>query len=146
MIRTMMVSAVVAVLALSGCAGGERGVRGDTVARECFSASSVRGFTAQDDTTVRLQVGVRDTYELTLFGYCPDIDWSRSLALRTPAGSSWICVDSAMGVEIIVLDRSVPGGMDRCRVHSMRKLDPAELEAEKAAREEERAQRKAARQ
>lgn len=146
MIRSMVVSTAVAMLALSGCAGSERGVRGDAAARECFSASSIRGFTAQDDTTVRLEVGARETYELTLFGYCPDIDWTRSLALRTSAGSSWICTDNAMGVEVIVLDRSVPGGPDRCRVRSMRKLDSAELEAEKAAREEERAQRKAARQ
>lgn len=135
-----------AALALAGCAGNERSVRDDANARDCFSASSVRSFSAVDDNTVRLNVGARDTYELALFGYCPDIDWTRSVGLRTFAGGSWICTNDAAGVEVVVLDRTVPVGPDRCRVRSMRKLDPAELEAEKAAREAARTERKAARQ
>ena len=146
MFRTLATTTVLAALALAGCTGNERNVRTGAAARECFSASSVRGFSPVDNTTVRLQVGVRDTYELSLLSYCPDIDWSHAIALRTFAGSSWICSNDAMSVEVVVLDRTVPVGPDRCQVRSIRKLDPAELEAEKAAREQERAERKAARQ
>lgn len=146
MFRTLATTTALAALALAGCAGQERATRADAGTRDCFSASSVRGFSAVDDTTVRLQVGVRDTYELTLFGYCPDVDWSHSIGLRTSAGSSWICTHDATSVDVIVLDRATQVGPDRCRVRSMRKLDPAELAAEKTAREKERAERKAARQ
>lgn len=146
MFRALAAVMAFAAVALTGCAGSERNVRGDTGARECFSGTSVRSFSVVDDTTVRLQVGVRDTYELTLFGYCPDIDWTRSLGLRTFSGNSWVCTNDATSVEVVVLDRTVPVGPDRCRVRSMRKLDPAELDAEKVAREKARAERKAARQ
>lgn len=146
MFRALATTTAFAALALAGCTGNARSVRADATARECFSASSVSGFTPVDDTTVRLQVGVRETWELNLLSYCPDIDWSHAIALRTFAGSSWICTSDAMGVEVVVLDRTVPVGPDRCQVRSIRKLDPAELAAEKAAREKERAERKAARQ
>ena len=145
MLRTLAATTTLAALALAGCAGNERNVRSDAGARDCFSASSVRGFSVVDDTTVRLEAGMRNSYELTLFGYCPDIDWTRTLGLRTSAGSSWICTNDATSVEVVVLDRSVPIGPERCRVRSIRKLDPAELNAEKERRAQEREERKAAR-
>lgn len=139
MFRTLAAATALAVLALSGCADNERSVRSDAATRECFSASSVRGFTPVDNTTVRLQVGTRDTWELSLLHYCPDVDWSHSIGLRTFSGASWICASDAKNVEVVVVDRTVRVGPDRCRVRSMRKLDPAELEAEKAARTRARA-------
>ncbi|MCX7562868.1 DUF6491 family protein [Xanthomonadaceae bacterium XH05] len=144
MLRKTIATAAVAALTLAGCAAQDRVARSDT-ARDCFSATSVRGFTPLDDTTVRLQVGMRDTYELKTFGVCPGVDWSQSIGLRTRSGASWICTRDAMNVEIILNDRTVPVGQERCRVHSIRKVDQVELDTEKAREAELRAARKASR-
>jgi hypothetical protein len=112
-----------AALMVSGCASPGGAATADAAERDCFSSGRVSGFTPVDGTTVRLRVGVKDTYELTLLGYCPDVDWSQRIALRSVSGSSMICTRDAMGWEILVLDR--PGiGPDRCRVRSIRKLEP----------------------
>jgi len=116
------VAVLAAALALSGCAS-----RGGTAAeaphRDCFSSGRVSGFTPVDATTVRLRVGVKDEYEMTLLGFCPDVDWTQRIALRSMRGSSMICMSDAMGWEILVLDRHGIGP-DRCRVRSIRKLEP----------------------
>lgn len=146
MFKVMSTTTAIAALALAGCAGNQGRMDADAAARDCFSASSVRGFTPINDTTVRIQAGVRGTYELSLFTYCPDIDWTRSIGLRTFGGSSMICTSDATGVEVIVLDRTTSIGPDRCRVQSIRKLDEQELAAEKAERAQAREERKAKRQ
>ena len=95
--------------------------------------ASIHDFTADDingvarslerrGAGVGLRVGVKDEYELALLGYCPDVDWTRRIALRSVSGSSMICTSDAMGWEIVVLDR--PGiGPDSCRVRAIRKLE-----------------------
>ncbi len=106
-----------------GCASRGEPVSGAAASRTCFQADRVSGFEPVDNTTVRLRVGVKDTYEATLLGYCPDVDWTQRIALRSVSGSSMICTNDAMGWEILVLDR--PGiGPDRCRVRAIRKLEP----------------------
>ncbi len=115
------VAVLAAALALSGCAS-RGGTAAEAPQRDCFSSGRVSGFTPVDATTVRLRVGVKDEYELTLLGYCPDVDWTQRIALRSVSGSSMICTSDAMGWEIVVLDR--PGiGPDSCRVRAIRKLE-----------------------
>lgn len=110
-------------LGIAGCASQGGAAAGAKVDRNCFSADRVSGFEPVDNTTVRLRVGVKDTYEATLLGYCPDVDWTQRIALRSVSGSSMICTNDAMGWEILVLDR--PGiGPDRCRVRAIRKMEP----------------------
>ncbi len=114
---------LMAVFALSGCASQDRPALADGAVRDCFSSGRISGFTPVDSSTIRLRVGVKDAYELKLLSYCPDVDWTQRIALRSAGGSSMICTNDAMGWEILVLDR--PGiGPDRCRVRSIRKLEP----------------------
>lgn len=134
MLREFKILTAIATLALAGCAGHAADTKNDVAARDCFSATSLRGFTSLDPTTVHLQTGRRDVYELKLFDYCPDIDWSQAIELRTPGGSSLVCTNAAMGVEVVLLNRRSPIGPDTCRVRSIRKLDPAEIEAQRADR------------
>ncbi len=129
------------MLLLGGCAGQGESVKADMAARECFSASTVRGFTPVDDTTVQLQVARNEVFELKLMGYCPDVDWSRRIALRNRSGSSWICSNDAMGVEIVVLDRLAPMGPDSCRVRTLRKLTAEEIQAQRDAAAQKKAKR-----
>ena len=123
--KAWMGSMVIATAAMMGvgCASQGGAKAGDAPARNCFSAERVSGFAPVDGSTVRLRVGVKDEYEMTLLGFCPDVDWTQRIALRSMSGSSMICMSDAMGWEILVLDRHGIGP-DRCRVRSIRKLEP----------------------
>lgn len=133
--------AVIASLALVGCAGQSTDTRSSMIERHCFSASTVRGFTVMDDTTVQLQVARGDVYELKLMTFCPNIDWNHTIGLRNRSGSTLICTQDAMAVEIVMLDRGPTIGPESCRVRSIRKLDPAEIEAQRAATRQKRVDR-----
>ena len=63
-------------------------------------------------------------YRLTLAGYCPDVDWSLQIALRTRGGSSFIC--AGLDAEIIVPSTTGP---QRCAVTEVRRLTPEEIAA-----------------
>lgn len=92
-------------------------------ANACFRAQDVNGWTAVDDKTVNVRVGVKDIYQLTLFSPSTDIDWSQHIGLES-RGGSWIC--SSMDATIIV-----PGaiGPQRTPVTAIRKLSPDEVAA-----------------
>ncbi|HQN51074.1 MAG TPA: DUF6491 family protein [Phenylobacterium sp.] len=89
----------------------------------CFWTQSVNGFTAPDDKTVYVKVGVKETWRLDLFGTCPDVRWNNDIALLSRPGSS-IC--SAMDATIIT---NGPTGPQRCQVSKITKLTPEEAAA-----------------
>lgn len=129
-----IVVALAAGLALAGCVGQPHRVDAEEVPRDCFIASSVRGFTPVDDTTVNLAVGMRDVYELKMLGYCRDIDWSHSIGVRTRSGFSMICTNDPMNVELLVPDSMHASGAERCRVHKIRKLSAEEVAEQRASK------------
>ncbi len=100
-------------------------------ARDCFSARSVNGFRPVGRRYEAVDVTVSRTrqYRLTLAGYCPDVDWSLRLALRTRGGSSFIC--AGLDAEILVPS---PTGLQRCAVTEVRRLSPEEIEAARRSR------------
>lgn len=89
----------------------------------CFWTQSVNGFTAPDDRTVYVKVGVKEVWRLDLFGTCPDVRWNNDIALASRPGSS-IC--SAMDATIITHG---PTGPQRCQVSKITKLTPEEAAA-----------------
>src|SRR3954467_9026102 len=93
-------------------------------APRCFLASNVNGFTPRGNDVVDVHVGANRDYRLTLSGYCPDVDWSFRVALRTTGGGSWI--GRGADAEIIVPS---PTGRQRCLVSDVRALSPAEAAA-----------------
>ncbi|MCG9917580.1 MAG: DUF6491 family protein [Phenylobacterium sp.] len=118
-----------ATVALSACAptsaGGNAPGSGDTVSgpRECFFTRNVTGFSAPDDQTLYLRVGVRDVYEMALFAPCPDIDWTHQLGVVSRSGSS-VC----RGSDATIISPG-PLGAQRCMVRAVRKLTLTEVEA-----------------
>jgi hypothetical protein len=98
--------------------------------RQCFRAQDVNGFTPVDRDTVDVQVSASRVYRLELFNDCPDINWSRGIAMRS-RGSSWICTGSDLGTELIVPDAI---GTGRCLVRDVRRLSNAEIEASRSHR------------
>ena len=92
-------------------------------ARQCFWTHQVNNFAAADDRVVNVRVGVKDVYQFEMFGPCPDVDWSDSIALVS-RGSSRICT----GLDAEIITRSAIGPQ-RCPVRNIRKLTTAEIAA-----------------
>jgi hypothetical protein len=95
-------------------------------ARQCFFASTVSSFSAVDERTVHVRVGVKDVYRLDLFGRCPDVDWNQQIALVSRGGNS-IC----SGLDATIITKG-PIGPQRCPVSKVTKLTPEEVAALKA--------------
>ena len=100
---------------VSGCA--QTGA-GPTIAqssgRQCFLARDVNSFGAVTDEVIDVSVGASRYFRLQLAGGCPNIDWSRRLALRTTTGNSWIC--EGLDAEIFSMDGPFP---QRCLIDSV---------------------------
>ena len=115
------------LLALSLSAAGEAPASGagaaPTPERQCFWSRQVQNFAYAPPDKVNLRVGVRDVYELTLFGECSDIDHANAISFDTH-GFSMVC----NGVDI---DLIVPTtlGPRRCQVRSLRHLTADEVAA-----------------
>ncbi|HEY9236856.1 MULTISPECIES: DUF6491 family protein [Phenylobacterium] len=131
MIRASLGAGCAALLLLAACAtrdtDGRQSAAGDNARRQCFWAQSVSGFSAIDDQTVIVTVGVNNAFRLDLFSRCPDVDWNQRIALVSRGGSS-IC----SGLDATIITRG-PGGMQqRCQVRTVTKLTPEEAAALRA--------------
>jgi hypothetical protein len=98
-------------------------------ARDCFNARMAGGFRSVGREAVDVRISRNREYRLVLAGYCPNIEWSLGIALRTYGGASFVCA----GSDAMLL---VPGptGVERCAVWEVRRLSQAEIEAERARR------------
>jgi len=126
--RSPAFALVLAALTVTACAPtaapGDLAVSGQTgQARECFFTRNVSGFSAPDDETLYLRVGVRDVYQMQMFSPCPEMDWAQRLAVVSRSGSS-VC----RGMDATIISPG-PLGEQRCMVRAVRKLTPAEVEA-----------------
>ena len=93
--------------------------------RECFNARNISSFTAQGESTIDIQAGVRRYYRLELAGVCTNVNWARKVAVVTRSGSSWIC--QGFDVDLVIADPGI--GPQRCLVSSVRRLTDAEARA-----------------
>lgn len=88
----------------------------------CFLSPDVEGFSAPNDHTVYLRVGVKDIYRLDLTDDCLNLSFRESLGLESTPGSPWVC--SPLDATIVYRDTGI---MERCPVESIHKLTPADL-------------------
>lgn len=126
--RSPALALMLSALAVTACtstqpAGAPTASANAAEGRECFFTRNVNGFSAPDRETLYLRVGVRDVYQMQMFGPCPDMDWAQRLAIVSSSGSS-IC----RGMDATVIAPG-PLGEQRCMVRAVRKLTPAEVEA-----------------
>lgn len=91
---------------------------------DCFNARNVSGFTPEGDRAVIVRVGANRQYRLALAGFCPDVDWSHRVALRSRAGSNWVCAGG--DAEVLVPSTTGP---QSCMVTAVSRLTPEEIEA-----------------
>lgn len=123
MIRHMLAASLAVALGLSAGAAQAADPAKPKPQRSCFWTRDVNSWSAADDHTVYIKVGVKDVYRLDLMGSCPDIDWSWKMGLESH-GSSSIC--SALDATIIAQS---PIGPQRCPVRQVTKLTPQEVAA-----------------
>lgn len=90
---------------------------------QCFWTHQIHNFASDDDRVVNLRVGIRDVYQLEMFGRCQDVDWTQNIAVVS-RGSSSICT----GLDATIITPSPIGPM-RCPVKTVRKLTEAEIKA-----------------
>jgi hypothetical protein len=94
--------------------------------RSCFWVRDVNNFSAPDNRTVYIRVGVSQVYKLTLFGNCLDVSWVHHIGLASH-GVSNIC--EGPNPDLDVFDREIGIGHQRCPVTDVRKLTPDEVKA-----------------
>lgn len=126
--------AIAAAALVTGCAGAN-GPADTTMAsagsadgeRSCFWPSQVNGFTDAGRERVYVHTGPNDVYLFQIFGTCPDLNFTETLALKT-RGSGMVC--SGLDVDLIV---PTPIGPQRCPVRMIHKLSEAEMAARRSA-------------
>lgn len=115
-----------ALLAVTACApASEQSAIAQQASRECFWGSQVTGFSDAGPDRAILNIGQRESWELTLAPGCPDVDWAMKIGIRSRGGDR-IC--PGRPAELFVPNAS-GSGMRRCLVQSVRKLSPEEAAA-----------------
>ena len=97
--------------------------------RQCFNATTIHGYETLPGGLVLMRAGGNRTFALHTFGDCPDLNWSRSIALRTLGGGSWVC--EGIDAQLIVPS---PIGAQYCQVRDVRRISREEARALRAAR------------
>jgi hypothetical protein len=126
--RTPILALALSALTAAACAptagsGDLATAAAPTEGRECFFTRNVNGFSAPDDETLYLRVGVNDVYQMQMFSPCPDMDWAQGLAVVSRSGST-VC----RGTDATIVAPG-PFGQQRCMVRSVRKLTDVEAAA-----------------
>lgn len=114
----------IVLLALAACAP-ERPTAVSTADRQCFWGSQVTGFSDAGPDRAILNIGQRESWELTLGPGCPDVNWALNIGIRSRGGDR-ICLGRP--AELFVPNAS-GSGMRRCLVQHVRKLSPEEAAA-----------------
>lgn len=107
----------------ASCAAGEPAAPSDQ--RTCFWGSQVTGFSDAGPNRAILNIGQRESWELTLAAGCPDVDWALRIGIRARGGDR-IC--PGRPAELLIPDA---GGrsFQRCLVRNVRKLSSEEAAA-----------------
>lgn len=112
-------------LAAVACAPERADPTEKQASRECFWGSQVTGFSDAGPDRAILNIGQRESWELTLAAGCPDVDWALRIGIRARGGDR-IC--TGRPAELLIPEAS-GSSMRRCLVQNVRKLSPEEAAA-----------------
>lgn len=90
----------------------------------CFLRRDVYNFSAPNDRTLYIRVGVSQVWRLDLMTDCTGLSFRQAFGLEARPASPWIC--SPLDATVIVRQ---PGFHMRCPVTAMHHLSPAEVAA-----------------
>jgi hypothetical protein len=119
--RSLFLSAAFVGGLLGAVGAGPAAARGNN---QCLLSTNVENFSAPDDHTVYLRVGVKQIWKLGLMNDCLELPYHLNVSLQATPGDPWIC----QPVQATIIDHggAVPR---RCPVTSMRLLTPSEVVA-----------------
>jgi hypothetical protein len=113
------------LLLIAATAGCTAPPPGTGQSAQCFFASSVTGFSEAGPDRTIVNIGSKESWELTLSGGCPDVDYAMRIGIVS-RGSQRIC--TGRPAELVVPSASGSSGQ-RCLVRNIRKLSPEEAAA-----------------
>jgi hypothetical protein len=90
----------------------------------CFYRRDVDSFSAPDDHTVYVRVGMNRVYRLDLMTRCLDLTFRQRIGLEQGPASPWIC--SPLQATVVY---DATGISQRCPVKAIHKLTPDEVKA-----------------
>ncbi len=114
-ITPIIAAAAAAVLASPAAAKDEQA---------CFLRRDVQGFSAPNDHTVYLRVGISQVFRLDLMNECQDLSFRQSFGLEDQPSTPWVCSP----LEATVVYRET-GINQRCPVKAIHRLTPVEITA-----------------
>ena len=88
---------------------------------QCFLSRNVENFSAPDNRTVFIRVGVNEIWRLSLMNDCLDLPFRQNLGFESAGGDPWIC--SPIQATVVTRAGGIP---HRCPVSAMRHLTPDE--------------------
>ena len=82
MTRSALILLSIGVATLAACAqqAASAPASAASSSRECFNARNISSFTAQGESTIDIQAGVRRYYRLQIAGACTNVNWARKVA------------------------------------------------------------------
>jgi len=116
-----VVSALVGIV-VAGAAAAQPAAKPQT--DRCFLSRNINGFTAPNDRTVYVRVGVRDVWRLDLMFDCAGLSFRNGFGLQGSPTGPWICHP----LDATVIIRQT-GATQRCPVTAIRQLTPDEVAA-----------------
>ncbi|HEY1880246.1 MAG TPA: DUF6491 family protein [Caulobacteraceae bacterium] len=90
----------------------------------CFLQRNINGFSAPNDRTVYVRVGVKDIWRLGTMNTCTGLTFRNAFALEGSPTSAWICKPLDATIRF-----NETGMRMICPVSSIHKLTPAEVAA-----------------
>ena len=125
--KPVLLLAAAAIAALTAVSAANAAETSKAPKSQCFYSRDVNSWSAPDDNTVYIKVGVNDVYKLDVLGPCSGLSFAgNAIGLQSRGGgpgNSVIC--SALDEEIEVPDR-VP---NRCDGSTITRLTPADVAA-----------------
>ena len=103
----------------------------------CVWVRAISGFNVIDDQTLIIYTGPNDAYRVNMFGRCPGLSWTESVAVDSRDGR--LCWPS--NNHIIFSDH---GFKQSCPVDSVLRMAPADIDKVKAERKAKREEKKPA--
>jgi hypothetical protein len=91
---------------------------------DCFLQRSVNGFSAADDRTVYIRVGVKEIWRLDLMTSCTGLTFRNGFGLQGSPTGPWIC--HPLDATVIIRNTGIT---QRCPVTAIHHLTPDEAAA-----------------
>jgi hypothetical protein len=94
--------------------------------QDCFFVDQLQSWRAPDPSTIYIRVRPDRYYRLDLAGQCTKLQWPGSHLITNSHGKSTICSPLDWDLRVSELTEGAP---EQCVVHSMTRLDPAQVAA-----------------